>query len=128
MLFVESLIRTFSGLWIVQVWSANYSFYFRPYMGSVDIGGFKSWDIRKGQFQFLVTFLAVFSVCKLYKSGLYIITYFGHRQCFIWGFLVLSFLDFSIYRNLKSNHHLLFRVIFPDLDTKRVCKLCITGL
>ena len=29
-------------------------------MVSVDIGGFQCWDIKKGQFQFLVTFIAVF--------------------------------------------------------------------
>ena len=30
-------------------------------MASVDIEHFSSWDIEKGQFQFLVTFLDVFS-------------------------------------------------------------------
>ena len=30
-------------------------------MASVDIEHFSSWDIEKGQFQFLVTFLAAFS-------------------------------------------------------------------
>ena len=30
------------------------------FMASVDIGDFSCWDIKKGQFQFLVTFLAVF--------------------------------------------------------------------
>ena len=63
---------------------------------------FSSWDPKKGQFQFLVTFLVVFSlVCKLYKSGLHIITLFKHGQCFIWGFLVFSFLVFSVFKYLK---------------------------
>ena len=35
---------------------------------------FSGWDIEKGQFNFLVTFLAVFFlVCKLYRSGLQVI-------------------------------------------------------
>ena len=41
-------------------------------MASVDIGGYQYWDIKKGQFQFSVSFLFFFLVCKLYKSGLYI--------------------------------------------------------
>ena len=71
------------------------------------------WDIRKGQFQSLVTFLAVFFlVCKLYNSGLYVIKYFGQRKCFIWRNLVFSFLLFSVYKSRKSNHQLLFLAIF----------------
>ena len=38
--------------------------------------------------------------------------YFGHRQCFISGFLLFSFSVFSLYKN----HHLLFLAIFPDLE------------
>ena len=60
-----------------------------------------SWAIKKGQFQFLVTFFSCFFLtCKLYKSGLYITTYFKHGQCFIWGFLVF-FLVFSVFKYLK---------------------------
>ena len=33
----------------------------------------------------------------------------------IWKFSVFSFLSFSFLKNLKSNHHLLFAAIFPDL-------------
>ena len=33
------------------------------------------------------------------------------------GFLVFSLIVFRVYKNLKSNHHLLFLVIFNDLDT-----------
>ena len=37
---------------------------------------FSGWDSKKGHFQFLVTFLAVFFlVCKLYKSGMYILIF-----------------------------------------------------
>ena len=32
----------------------------------------------------------VFLVCKLYKLGFFIITYFGHGQCFISEFLILA--------------------------------------
>ena len=49
---------------------------------------FSSWDIKKGQFQFLVTFFTVFFWSVNCTSGLYIITYIEHGQCFIWGFLV----------------------------------------
>ena len=64
--------------------------------------------------KFLVTFLTVFFlVFKLYKSGLYITTYFGHGQCFIWAFSILIFLLFNVFKNLKSNHHQLFHTIFP---------------
>ena len=65
---------------------------------------FSSWGIKKSQFQFLVSFLAVFFLaCKLYKSGLYIITYFEHGQCFIWRFLVFRFLVFTVFKYLKFN-------------------------
>ena len=60
---------------------------------------FSCWDIKKDHFQFLVTFLAVFFlVSKLYKSGLYVITYFEHGQSFIWRLLVFSVLVFSIFK------------------------------
>ena len=87
-----------SGLQIMSLISDHLRF-----MTSVDIGDFSCWDIKKSQFQFLVTFLAVFFMAfKLYKSGLYIITYFDHRQCFIWGLLVFSFLVSSVFKYLKS--------------------------
>ena len=66
------------------------------------------------QFQFLVTFLAVFFlVCNLYKSGLYLTIYFGHRKCFI---LVFRFLVFSGYKHLNSNHYLLLLAVLPELE------------
>ena len=87
-----------SGLQIMSLISDHLRF-----MTSVDIGDFSCWDIKKSQFQFLVTFLAVFFMAfKLYKSGLYIITYFDHRQCFILGLLVFSFLVSSVFKYLKS--------------------------
>ena len=42
---------------------------------------------------YMVIFQMFFFVCKLYKFALYITTYFGHGQCFIWEFLVLTFID-----------------------------------
>ena len=84
----------------------------------------------KGQVQFLITFLTVFLVHKLCTSGLYIIAYFENGQCFIWGFLVFSFLVFNVYKNLISNHHLLFLAIIPDLDMLQfssvnyICQVC----
>ena len=87
------------------------------FMDSVDIGGFWLWYIRMVQFQFLVTFLAVFFlVCNLYKSGLYLTTYFGHRKCFIWGFLEFRSSVFSGYKHLNSNHYLLLLAVLPELE------------
>ena len=62
---------------------------------------FSCWDIKKGQFQFLVNFSCFFLVCKLYKSGLYIVTYIEYEKYFIWGFLVFSLLVFSVFKYLK---------------------------
>ena len=60
------------------------------------------------------------------------ISNFGHKQCFIWRSLVFTFSVFtvSVYKNLKSHHHLLFPAIFPDLEIIQfwslnyVCKVC----
>ena len=38
------------------------------------------------------------------------------RNNIIWKFSVFSFLVSSFFKNLKSNHHLLFLAIFPDLE------------
>ena len=44
-------------------------------MTSVDIGDFSCWDIKKSQFQFLVTFLAVFLVSVNFRNQDYISLY-----------------------------------------------------
>ena len=45
---------------------------------------FSSWDIKKVEFQFLVTFLAVFfPVCKLYKSDIQIIPHISDHLNFM---------------------------------------------
>ena len=75
---------------------------------------FSSWGIKKGQFQFFVPFLAVFFRSVNCTNLVCISSYFEHGQCFISGFLGFSFLVFSVFKNLKSNH-LLFLTIFPDL-------------
>ena len=63
---------------------------------------FSCWDNKKGQFQYLVTLLVVFFlVCKLHKSGFYIIISFEHGKYFIWRILVFSFLVFSFFKYLK---------------------------
>ena len=85
---------------------------------------------RRVSFNCYLLFSCFVLVCKLYKLGLYITTYFEHGQCFIWGFLVFSFLVFSVYKNPKSNHHLLFLAIFPDLEMLQflsvnyICQVC----
>ena len=87
---------------------------------------FSCWDIKKGQFQFLVTFLAVFLVCKLYIRSLYIITYFEHGQCFIWGFIVFSFLVFSVFIYLRFT--LSSNFSWSGNVEVLVCKLYMLGL
>ena len=56
---------------------------------------FSVWVIKNGQFQFLVTFLAVFFWYVNCTNLVCISSYFEHRQCFIWGFLIFSFLVFT---------------------------------
>ena len=88
---------------------------------------FRSCDNKKSQFQFLFTLLAgFFLVCKLYKSGLYVVTYFEHGECFIWGFLVSSFLVFSVSNYLKSTFSSNFS--WSRNVTVLVCKLYMPGL
>ena len=119
-LYYLCLFRLFFGLEIVQFWSVNYASYFRP----SEI--FSCWDIRKDQFQFLVTFLVVFFlVCKLCKSVLYIITYFKHGKYFIWGFLVFSFLVFSVSKYFKFSFSSNF-FCFGNVKVL-VCKLYMSG-
>ena len=88
---------------------------------------FSCWDNKKGHLQFLLTFLAVsFMVYKLEKSGLYIITYFEHRQCFIRRFLVFSFLVFRVFKYLKFTFSNNFSW-FADVKVL-VCKLYMQDL
>ena len=51
------------------------------------------------------------------------VTYFRHKQCFICRFLVFSFLVFSVYKNLKSDYHLLFHSILVQFYVCQACKL-----
>ena len=53
---------------------------------------FNSGIIWKVNFNSCSFFRCFFLTCKLYMSGRYIISYFGHGQCSIWGFLVLTFI------------------------------------
>ena len=78
-----------------------------------------SGDIRKGQFQLLVSFFSCFFlVSKLYKSGVYIFIF--------WGFLAFSFLDFNVWSILS----LFFLAIFLDLEmwqfwsVNYICPVC----
>ena len=78
---------------------------------------FSGWNIKKGQFRFLLFWL-FFLVCKLYKSRLYILIF--------WGFLVFSFLVFSVLSILS----LFFLAIFLDLEmwqfwsVNYICPVC----
>ena len=64
-----------------------------------------------------------FLVCKLCKSGLYITTYFGHRQCFIWDFIVLAFMQPT---RLNTNYFSNFSSF--GNDTILICKLYMSNL
>ena len=130
-LYYLCLFRLFSGLQVIQFWSVNYASYFRP---SLIYG--QCWDWRFLVVRILRVTVSVLSyffswfflVCKLCKSGLYIITYFEHGKCFIWGFLIYSLLVFSVFKYLKFT----LLAIFPDLEMLKfwtvnyiyqVCKL-----
>lgn len=49
-------------------------------------------------------------VFKFYNSGLYIITLFSHGKCFIWRFLVFTFI-----KNASVTTIYFYLSIFPDL-------------
>ena len=76
--------------------SLSYKTYFRQvqkvkhyteaYLKYFNVFSFKEKQINFNHFS------DIFSVCKLYKLGLYITTYFRHRQCFISEVLVLAFI------------------------------------
>ena len=87
---------------------------------------FSGWDIKKGQFHFLVTFLVVFLVCKLYKPGLYILTYFEHGYFFIWDFSNYFFKYHSVFKYLKSIFSSNFS--WSENVPVLVCKLYMLGL
>ena len=64
---------------------------------------FSSWNIKTGQFQFLVTFFSIFFWSVNCTSGLEIRSAY-HRifwTWFTWGFLVFSFLVFSVFKYIK---------------------------
>ena len=53
---------------------------------------FSGWDIKKGQFQFLVTFLAVFFlVCKFYNFDLQIIPLISDHLKFMANVDIMDF-------------------------------------
>ena len=87
---------------------------------------FSGWDIKKGQFQFLVTFLAVFFWSVNCTNLVCISSYFEHGQCFIWGFLVFSFLVFSVFKYLKFT--LSSNFSWSGNVEVLVCKLYMPGL
>ena len=53
-------------------------------------------------------FQMFFLVCKLYKLGLYMATYFGHEQCFISEFLVLAFIKTKLKAEKLNTKHYFF--------------------
>ena len=94
-----------SGQQIIEIWSINYALHF----GSI--------KVHKHCLYWTVFSTDVYrksKLYKLYKSGVYIITCFEHRQCFIWEFFVSSCL-----------------AIVPDLEMIQfwcvihVCLVCI---
>ena len=128
-LYYFCLFRLFSGLQIVQFWSVNYAFYFRP---SYIYGPCWYWRflvvgiLGRVSFSSELCFNCFFLVCKLCKSGLYIITYFKHGKYFIWRFLVFVFLVFTVFKYLKFS----FSSNFSCSGNVKVlvCKLYMPGL
>ena len=64
----------------------------------------------------MVIFPMFFLVCKLNKLGIYVTTYFGHAQCFIWVFLVLAFTETARLSNTSFSNFSWLEIL--------VCKLC----
>ena len=87
---------------------------------------FSGWGIKKGQFQFLVTFVAVFFWSVNCTNLVCISSYFEHGQCFIWGILVFIFLGFSVFDYLKSVFSFFFSC--SGNITVLVCKLYMPDL
>ena len=84
------------------------------------------WDIKNGQSQFLVTFLAFFLWSVNCTNLVCIFSYLEHGQCFIWGVLVFSFLGFSVFKYLKSIFSSNFS--WSENVTALFCKLYMLGL
>ena len=65
-------------------------------------------------------------MCKLCKLALYITTYFGHGECYIWEFLVLAFIEsarlsttsFSIFSWSGNDTVLVSKSYMPSLYVK----------
>ena len=124
-LYYLCLFRLFSGRQVIQFWSVNYASYFRPSLiyGQCWYWRFLVVRILRVTVSVLSYFFSwFFLVCKLCKSGLYIITSFEHGKCFIWGF----FLVFSIFKYLKFTF---FSYFLWSWNVKVVvCKLYMRGL
>ena len=119
-LYYLCLFRLFSGL---QIMSLNLDHL--RFIASFDIGDYLGyWEGSVSVLSYF--FSCFFLVCKLYKSGLYIITYFEHGKYFIWGILVFSFLVFSVFKYLKSIFSSSFS--WSGNVTVLVCKLYMPGL
>ena len=123
-LYYLCLFRLFSGL---QIMSLNLDHL--RFIASFDIGDYLGyWEGSASVLSYF--FSCFFLVCKFYKSGLYVITYFEYAQRLILEFLVFNFLVFSVFKYLKST----FLAIFRDLEMLQfwcvnyiwqVCKLQI---
>ena len=93
------------------------------FLGSVDIRGFLWWYNLKDKFELLVNFQMFFLVCKLCGLGFFIKTYFRHRQCFIWEFLVFAFIETARPKAFSCNNF-----SWSWNDTILFCKLYISSL
>ena len=93
------------------------------FLGSVDIRGFLCWHILNDKFSHSVIFQIFFLVCKLFRLGFFITTYFGPGQCFIWEFLVFAFIETT---RLNTTSYSNFSRSWND--TVLVCKLCMSSL
>ena len=91
---------------------------------------FRCWDLKKAQFNSQLLFQLFFLVCKLYKSGLSIITFLHMGNIRVYylfkGFQYLAF-QFLEFLSILS---LVFLAIFPVLEmlkfwsVNHICQVC----
>ena len=62
-------------------------------------------------------------ISKFHKSGLYIITYFKHRQCSIWGILLLELIRSASI----TTYTCLSNFSWSQYNEVLVCKLHVSG-
>ena len=93
---------------------------------SVNLAGyFRGAIFWKVNFNSCSFFRYFFLTCQFYMTSLYVIPYFGHGQCSIWGFLVLAFIKGA--RSLTTIYFFWY-FLWSGNDAFLVCKLCLSSV